>query len=163
MRTGLVVVGALALIAGVAHADDNGRDRLPRTRLLGSSQAPVTADALARPFPWVLVYMTPDCAPCMQLLSATGKDERTDSSRITVVIAPEPGPLPRHPASRLQWPPDRLYVDDRGDFATHLRLPGAPVILGLVGDEIHWRWSGALSGDDVRSLINSWLNSRPSP
>ena len=162
MRTGLVALGLLAWIAGVAHGDDNGRDRLPRTRLLGATGAAVTADTLARPFPWVLVYVTPTCTACMPLLSAGGKDERSDSSRIAVVSAPETGLLLDHLASRLELPPERVYVDERGDFARQLQLPGAPVILGLVGDEIHWRWSGAPSDVAVRSLITSWLNSRPS-
>jgi hypothetical protein len=162
MRTGLVALGLLGLIAGVAYPDDNGREHLPRTRLLGATAAPVSADALARPFPWVLIYVTPTCAPCMSLLSSGDKDERSDASRITVVIAPEAGSLPDRLASRLQLPPERLYVDDRGDFARQLQLPGAPTILGLIGDEIYWRWSGAPSDEAVRSLITSWLNSHPS-
>lgn len=164
MRTGLVVVGLLASIAGVARADEQHRARLPGTRLSRPGQSPVAAAALARPVPWVLVYTTPNCTPCLHLLNTAGKDG-IDSTRITVVVAPEAGPMLRHPASRMEWPADRVYVDDRGDFASQLQLAGAPVILGLLGDEIHWQWSGTLPDNSMRSIVSSWLTSRlgPSP
>ena len=163
MRTGLVVVSLLTSIAGVAHADDHQRARLPGVRLSRPGQPPVSSAVLARPVPWVLVYSTPACTPCLHLLNATGKDEGIDPSRITVIVAPEPGPMPRHPASRIEWPADRVYVDDRGAFASQLQLPGAPMMLGLLGDEIHWQWSGTLPADSIRSIVNSWLTSRPVP
>jgi len=144
-----------------AFAADGVRERLPTARLQ-SRGAIVGAATLARPDPWVLVYVDNDCRVCVDALSGT-KADTIDRSRIVVVVAADASPsVPARP-SRIEWPPERVYVDSTGAFAAALHLQGVPVIVGLVGDEIHWRWSGALARPELQSLIGSWLESHPAP
>ena len=161
MRISVLAAAWLTLSVASAMAADGGRERLPQVRLQSQGIA-VAAATLARPDPWVLIYVDDDCRVCVEVLSETKADD-IDRSRILVVASADggPGALPR--PSRIAWPPARVFIDSTGALATGLRLQGVPVIVGLVGDEIHWKWSGALPTADLRSLIASWLESHPAP
>jgi hypothetical protein len=156
-------VGALMLLVGLLGAGARAAEEgpLPVFRVLSPDGRPIASSELTAQSRWVMLYIAPGCAPCDDLLRATGSwQPQALPGRIVVLIR---GTLTDAAAYVEKNPPRRVatvaWFADAGDEAWQaLKLTGTPVLIGVQDGEMKWSIAGVLNDPQmVDSVVRTWL------
>jgi len=156
-------IGTLTLVVGLlgagARAAEDGP--LPAFRVLGPDGAPIASRQLTAESRWVMLYIAPGCAPCDDLLRATGTWQlQPRPGRIVVLIrgtvTDAAAYVEKNPARKVATV---TWFADAGDEAWQaLELTGTPVLIGVQDGEMKWTIAGVLNDPKmVDSVVRTWL------
>ncbi len=112
------------------------------------------------PLPGVLVYVRPDCRPCVQMLRDLARAADTGVANRLVIIVEASAPAAGAFLSRSL--PEELrgaawYADENGDAWAAQQLSGLPVTMGVLGQNVEWTLSGAPSRSLLAAVLRTWL------
>jgi hypothetical protein len=132
---------------------------LPPVTVTALNGQVIRSDQIPHAPRWVLIYLTPGCAPCEVVLQAVGQQEgSTTGPRLIVFVqgGTEEATALRATVPELQgagW-----YADPEGAAFAGLRLAGVPTVIGLREQNVTWRVSGTLGdAQKVQGFVRSWL------
>jgi hypothetical protein len=137
------------------------RKPLPPLEWTAIDGARVTSAQIVRQGRWLLLYLEPGCTQCESLLRLVDPANHPAlPARIVVVVG---GVDASGIAASAQKFPNlagaRWVADQSRSTLNALKLPGAPVILGLQQQMIEWSLAGVLGdSSDVRSVMTSWVS-----
>jgi hypothetical protein len=162
LRVLSIVCGAL-LSAGVAAQSRP----LPSFALIAADGSATTSVAMAppdsaqgTPVPWIMVIGQSPCRSCPATLAALNSALTPDqASRLAIVLSTtsvaEAKGLMSLSANLAGagW-----YRDEARAALATMAVSGAPVIVGLRGNTIHWtRNAAGLGAAELESVITSWI------
>ena len=157
----LLALASLVVLLGPPSAGSMPRGQLPSFDLRAADGARVSSADLLGQQQWILVYATPGCRPCDDLLASLSRLRAEGLLRRTVlVIGASPADarayvqqaLPKE-LRRLSW-----YADDQANAWRALQLAGAPMLVGIRDGRVEWGLSGAVNDpESLRALVSHWL------
>ena len=153
----------LMMVAAIAVAPMRASQQrpLPAFEVVAPGGAVVSGQQLSTERRWLLLYVTPGCRSCDQLLRSL-KEWHTPqlASRMVVVVRANPAEATEYMASRLPVEASDVawYADANAAAWQALALTGTPVLVGIEAGEIKWVVSGVLN--DAKALepvVRSWV------
>lgn len=155
----------MALLFGIvwgtaAAAQTSEKRTLPVFVVYDATGVAISSTQLFPSMPGVLVYVRPDCRPCVQMLRDLSRAADTGVANRLVIIVEASAPAANAFLSRSL--PEELrgaawYADEDGDAWAAQQLSGLPVTMGVVGQNIEWTLSGAPSRSLLAAVLRTWL------
>ncbi len=150
------------MLVPIAHATE--RRVLPAFDLIGMGGESLSSQTLERSGRWLLLYVQPDCAPCRDALERlSGKGKPLSADRIAVVVGgAEPAAAQRLAMAFPSLAGATWYADPTYRVRAVLKLPGAPVALGIRDLTLEWTMVGVLRDRvHMSSILRSWIVQAP--
>ncbi|MGH7306189.1 MAG: TlpA family protein disulfide reductase [Candidatus Rokuibacteriota bacterium] len=157
----LAALATLVVVLGPPSAPAMPRGPLPSFDLRAADGTRVSSVDLLGQQQWILLYATPGCRPCDDLLASLGRLRADGLIRRTVLVIGAPAGEARAYAHRalpnelrrLRW-----YADDQANAWRALQLAGAPMLVGIRDGRVEWGLSGAVNdAESLRALVSHWL------
>lgn len=152
----------LGIVCGTAATAQQTTDRktLPAFVVYDGVGVAVSSAQLFPSTRGVLVYVRPDCRPCVQMLRDLARAADTGVANRLVIIVEASAPAAAAFLSRSL--PEELsgaawFADESGDAWTAQQLTGLPVTMGVIGQHVEWTLSGAPSRSLLASVLRTWL------
>ena len=110
---------------------------------------------------WLLLYVTPGCRSCDQLLASL-KEWHTPqlAARTVIVVRANPAEAAAYVASHVPSEASDIawYIDAASSAWQALALTGAPVLVGVESGQIKWTISGVLNDPAaLEPVVRSWI------
>jgi hypothetical protein len=110
---------------------------------------------------WLLLYVTPGCRSCDQLMASL-KEWHTPqlAARTVIVVRANPADAAEYVASHLPSEASDVpwYIDATSSAWQALALTGAPVLVGVESGQIKWTISGVLNDPlALEPVVRSWV------
>ena len=137
------------------------RKPLPPLEWTAVDGSQVTSAQMVRQGRWLLLYLEPGCRQCESLLRLVDPDDHPAlPAKIVVVVGGADASGVAASAQKFPNLAGATWVADQSRSTLKaLKLPGAPVILGLEQQMIEWSLAGVLGdSSDVRSVMTSWVS-----
>jgi hypothetical protein len=163
MRTSNVwsLLVLLAMAVAPVEAREQQQRPLPAFTVMTPGGAPAPSRQLSTEQRWLLLYVSPGCRSCDQLLAAL-KEWHTPqlAARTVIVVRANPADAAEFVASRLPAEASDVswYVDSTSAAWQALALTGAPVLVGVESGQIKWSISGVLNDPSaLEPVVRSWI------
>jgi hypothetical protein len=157
----VVALTSLVVLLGPYAAAPISRGPLPSFDVRAADGTRVSSVDLLGQQQWILLYATPGCRPCDDLLASLGRLRSEGLLRRTVLVI---GASPQDASAYVQQalPTElgrlRWYADDQASAWRALQLAGAPMLVGIRDGRVEWGLSGAVSDlESLRALVSHWL------
>ena len=153
----LVLLAALSPAAQPARAQ---QAPLPEFAVQTLDGEEVQSGDLSTEQHWLLVYVRPNCAPCVDVFKVfrpdTGRPGMT--SKVVVIVGGATVEEANELAERVPWLPRSVWhVDVSKQAATALSVKGAPTVYGVREGKVEWDLKGATDGQRrLKSILESW-------
>ena len=153
----------LMILAAIAVAPMRASQQrpLPAFEVVAPGGTAVSSQQLSTERRWLLLYVTPGCRSCDQLLRSL-KEWHTPqlAARMVVVVRANAAEAAEYMTSRLPAEASDVpwYADANASGWQALALTGTPVLVGIEAGEIKWVVSGVLN--DAKALepvVRSWV------
>ena len=159
----IVALTAIGFVVAAGRLTAIERKPLPSLTLADAQGQPVSNDALPSSGKWLLLYIEPKCEACETLLRAIDvKAQPALPSHLLIVVGRADGPATAAMAARYPDLVNARWLSDQGKSVMQtLKLPGAPVVVGLRKQTIEWSIAGLVpSIGGVKSALVSWAGER---
>lgn len=132
----------------------------PAIDLLREDGRAAVSDRQIRSGAWIVLYVAPECASCEAVLAAADAMQGAHPrARLLVVVAAEPSAMSRAFRRYPHLSDATWLADPTNALARELRLPPAPVVLGLRDRLIEWSVEGVLTETaQLQTIMTSWLS-----
>ena len=155
----LVTLAAIAIAVAPMHASQ--QRPLPAFEVVAPDGAVVSGQQLSAEQRWLVLYVTPGCRSCDQILGSL-KEWHTSqlASRLVIVVRASSEQTAEYIGSRLPAEASdvRWYADVNGGAWQALAISGTPVLLGVDAGEIKWVIGGVLNDPKaLEPVVRSWV------
>jgi hypothetical protein len=153
------IAWVVSLSASLLRPAPTAAAPLPRVTVTTLSGQVVSSEQIPHAARWVLVYITPSCAPCEVALQAIGQQEATAAGpRIVVFVQGSTEEATALRATVPELEEAGWYSDPEGAAFELLRLAGVPTAIGIREQSVVWRVSGTLGDSQkLRGIVRSWI------
>jgi hypothetical protein len=145
----------------VAPIDARAQRLLPAFTVTTPTRAPAPGQQLSAEQRWLLLYVTPGCRSCDQLMASL-KEWHTPqlAARMVIVVRANPADAAAYVSSSLPSEASdvRWYIDAASSAWQALALTGAPVLVGVESGQIKWTISGVLNDPiALEPVVRNWI------
>ena len=161
MRTSSLWCLIVLLATAVAPMHAGEQRPLPAFTVVAPGGAAAPSQQLSTEQRWLLLYVTPGCRSCDQLLASL-KEWHTPqlAARTVVVVRATPADAAEYIASHLPSEASDVawYADATSAAWQALALTGVPVLVGIESGQIKWTISGVLNDPSaLEPVVRSWV------
>ena len=161
MRTSNVWKLFLMLVIAVAPIEAREQRALPAFTVTTPGGEAASGQQLSAEQRWLLLYVTPGCRSCDQLMASL-KEWHTPqlAARTVIVVRAKPAEAAEYMASHLPAEASDVswYADTASSAWLALALTGAPVLVGVESGQIKWTISGVLNDPAaLEPVVRSWI------
>lgn len=161
MRTSNVWTLIILLAMAIAPLEAQQQRPLPAFTVVAPGGAAAPSQQLSTEQRWLLLYVTPGCPSCDQLVASLKEWHTPQLAARTVIVvranaADAAAYMTAHlpvEAADVSW-----YADTTSSAWQALRLTGAPVLVGIESGDIKWSISGVLNDPNaLEPVVRSWI------
>jgi len=161
MRTSKVWSLIVLMAMAVVPLEAQQQRPLPAFTVTAPGGAAAPSQQLSTEQRWLLLYVTPGCRSCDQLLASLKEWHTPQLAARTVIVvranaADAAAYMTSHlplEASDISW-----YADTSSSAWRALALTGAPVLVGIESGDIKWSISGVLNDPNaLEPVVRSWI------
>jgi hypothetical protein len=150
----LLLCAAVPIHAGEQRA-------LPAFTVVAPGGAAAPGQQLSAEQRWLILYVTPGCRSCDQLIASL-KEWHTPqlAARTVVIVRANPADAAEYIASHMPAEASDIswYADAASSAWQALALTGAPVLVGVESGQIKWTISGVLNDPAaLEPVVRSWI------
>ena len=153
----LIACGVVGSAVGSVRA--SAQSTLPAFDVMSEQGAIVHSAALSPQPRWLLIYVTPACAPCDRLLAMLAASPATLATlRLVVVIGADVTAAGHYAAGHLSGMPVPWYADVSGEGRRSLGLQQSVALVAVENGQRQWTVSGVLNDPHaLETVIRTWV------